>query len=159
MIRRHQYLKGITTVELMVSAIVLLGIMSFVGSLTVRINGVWKDIVQRRVAVCELTNQLEHLTLSDEKKIEQKIDSLQPSVHCRNSLRNAKLSATIRDDQLGKRIVLAINWDRTHAGKPVELSGWLPNSESEAKDGIETNDGDIKKEENAEEPAEETSNG
>lgn len=123
--RHSKKQKGITTIELMVSAAVLLGIMTFVGSLTVRINGVWKDIVQRRVAVCELTNQLEELTRQDEKELDQQLDSLEPSIHCSNSLRGAKLSATVRDDQLGKRIVLSINWSRTHAGKPVELSGWL----------------------------------
>lgn len=116
---------GITVIELLVSASVLLGIMSFVGTLTVSINGVWKDIVQRRVAVCELTNQLEQLTRLSVDELEQQLESLEPSVHCSNSLRGAKLSATVSEDQLGKRIVVAINWDRKHAGKPVELSGWL----------------------------------
>lgn len=117
---------GITAIELMVSAVSLLTIISVVSTLGVRINGVWKDIGHRRVAVCELSNQLEKLTRLPAGDLENELASLEPSEHCLRSLRNAKLQATTEADALGTRIVLSLNWDRRHPGKAVQLAAWLP---------------------------------
>ena len=117
---------GITTIELMISAVSLLTIMSVVSTLGVRINGVWKDIGHRRIAVCELSNQLDHLTRLSVDELEKELSSLEPSEHCARLLRNAKLQGTTESDALGTRILLSLNWDRRHAGTPVQLAAWIP---------------------------------
>ena len=117
---------GITAIELMISAVSLLAIMSLVSTLGVRINSVWKDIGHRRIAVCELSNQLEHLTRMSAEELEEELAALEPSEHCTRVLRNAKLQGTTEADALGTRILLSLNWDRRHAGKAVQLAAWIP---------------------------------
>lgn len=128
---QHRCRFGVTMIELVVSAVLLITIMCFVTSLSFRINLVWKDIGQHRVAVGELSNQLEHLTRLSRQDAAKALDSLTTSVVCARTLRNPELSGRLIDDNVGTRVVIQIVWERRHPGKPVELVGWLiPRSET-----------------------------
>jgi len=121
---------GTTLIELVVSAAVLMTIMSFVTTLCVRVNWVWKDIGHRRVAVGELSNQLERLTRLTPRQANQELDSLEASDLCRQTLKLPQLNGTLVDDELGFRIVLQLNWQRRYPGTPVELVGWLQHDDA-----------------------------
>lgn len=116
---------GVSSIELIVSAVLLMTVMSFMTTLCVRIDRVWKDISQQRVAVAELSNQLERLTLLPVDKIVAAIDGLEPSENCAMILPHPVLRGEIADDNLGRRITLKIHWQRQPVEKSVELSGWL----------------------------------
>ena len=116
---------GITSVELIISSILLITVISFVTTICFQINLVWKDIHHHRVAMGELSNQLEELTQLSRVSAEEAINDLQPSSVCVRSLRNPVLQGELTDDAFGTRIVLQINWDRRNPGKPIELVGWI----------------------------------
>ena len=116
---------GITVVELIISAVLLVTVMSFVTTICFRINLVWKDVNHHRVAMGELSNQLEVLTRLTRQEALAAVDAIQPSSVCASSLRNPELSGELVDDDFGSRIVLRINWDRRNPSNPVELAGWI----------------------------------
>ena len=58
--------RGYTMTDLVVAATLLVGIMSFVAPLAVRSGRLWQDSRHYRLALDELSNQLERLTSLDE---------------------------------------------------------------------------------------------
>jgi hypothetical protein len=116
---------GITAVELIISAGLLITVMSFVTTICFQINLVWKDINHHRVAMGELSNQLEELSRLSREDAQTAIDGLKPSSVCGRSLNKPELTGELIDDVFGTRIVLKINWDRRNPGKPMELVGWI----------------------------------
>ena len=129
--RRH----GTTLVELLVSAFLLISVMSFVTTWCFHINTIWKDIGHHRVALCELSNQLEVLTRLNPTQAQEAIDAIEPSSTCARTLKNPELTGNLVEDALGTRVVLQLNWQRRYPGKPVTLAGWLPRP-TEATDDV-----------------------
>ena len=123
--RQFRRRRGVTMVELVVATGLLVAVMCFVTSLCFRIDSVWKDIGYHRVAVNELSNQLELLTRLSPEEAREAIGSLAPTTVCARTLRDPTLSGEIIEDSLGVRVVLQIDWARKHPGKPVQLVGWL----------------------------------
>ena len=111
--------------ELLVSAAILLATVSVISTLIFKCGMIWKDVSQRRVAVRELSSQLEELTLLDEDSAQEKIEQLELSEICTERLPEAKLVGVMSEDNLGVRIQLSLNWKRRVESKPVILCGWL----------------------------------
>lgn len=116
---------GIAAAELIISAVLLITVMSFVTTICFRINLVWKDINHHRVAMGELSNQLEELTQLSPQEARTAVDSLKPTAICARSLQNPEITGEVVDDELGSRILLQLNWKRSNPGKAVELVGWI----------------------------------
>ena len=117
---------GTSMIEVVVSAGILLVVMSFVASLTFRINLVWKDIGQHRAAMNELSNQLERLTLLADDDLAAAIALLEPSAVISQTLPEPALAGELIKDDWGNRLVLKLDWQRPHPAKPVQLVAWLP---------------------------------
>lgn len=134
---RHVILRrrGVTTIELVVSAMLLMAVMTFVTTLCFRINLVWKDIGHHRVAVGELSNQLESLQRMTPAEAQAAVESLEPSLLCRRTLRDPELEGELIADELGNRIVLQINWARRNPGQPIELAAWLATETDSNEEG------------------------
>jgi hypothetical protein len=124
-VRQHRCRNGFTMVELVISAMMLVTVMTFVTTLSYSINLVWKDIGHHRVAANELANQLESLTRLPKQDAQIAVSSLEPSELCRRTLKDPELSGQLVEDNLGTRVVLSINWNRRNPGKPVQLVGWV----------------------------------
>ena len=116
---------GLTSMELLVSMTILLATVSIITTLIFNCGMIWKDVSQRRVAVRELSSQLEELTLLDQDSVEEKIDKLEISAICIERLPDAKLTGVLSEDNLGVRIQLSLSWKRSVKSKPVVLCGWL----------------------------------
>ena len=127
--------QGVTAIELVVSAMLLITVMTFMTSLCFRIDLVWKDIGHHRVAVGELSNQLESLQRLTPQRAQEALKTIQPSLLCRQTLRDPELRGQLVKDELGDRIVLQINWARRHPGQPIELAAWLPAGSSAQPEG------------------------
>ena len=133
--RRVSLRRGITAIELVVSAMLLMSVMTFVTTLCFRINMVWQDIGHHRVAVGELSNQLESLQRMTPAEAQEALGTLQPSALCRRTLRDPELEGELVKDDLGNRIVLQINWTRRNPGQPIELAAWLATDSSSSREG------------------------
>lgn len=123
---------GITVVEVLVAAMIMAVVISFVTQLLVRIDHLWKETARQRIAMIELSNQLETLTLHDADRIPALLESLRPSAQVLGTLPEATLEGELVNDVYGPRIVLRINWKRHYRGRPVELVGWLVNSRADS---------------------------
>ena len=137
--RQSRWLRqGVSKIEMIVAASLLVTVMSFSVSGFQRVNGIWRDIRDRRLAVCELSNQLEELTRLSAAEAATALPELKPSVACAASLKQAKLSGARGEDALGQRLDLTLTWRPRQSGfskdhvRTVTLSGWLSTSDQEA---------------------------
>jgi type II secretory pathway pseudopilin PulG len=122
---------AMTLVELLVAVSLLTTVISLATGLSMRINRVWKEIGQARIALAELNNQLDTLLRLDPPNAAQAITALRLSDYCRRGLCNPTITGYIQESPVGMRITLEITWDRPHGGKPIQLSGWILEPQSE----------------------------
>lgn len=115
--------------EMLVSAVILCTTVTVLTSLLFKCGMIWRDVSFHRVAVHELSAQLEELTLLDADSVGERIEQLEPSAICADRLPEAKLTGTLVEDSLGVRIELSINWKRAVESKPIVLCGWIVESE------------------------------
>ena len=121
--------RGFATMEVLVSVVIICATATVVTSLLFKCGMVWRDVSQYRVAVHELSAQLEELTLMEADSVAERIEQLKPSAICSQRLPNAQLTGALVEDNLGVRIELSINWKRAVESKPMVLCGWLTESE------------------------------
>ena len=114
--------------EILVTCVLMITVMGFITTNCVSANRVWKDIGQRRIAVCELSNHLDSITQLNVGQATEAIAALEPSSQCATVLRSPVLAGKLVTDNLGTRIELQLDWKRRFPGKPVILSGWLINT-------------------------------
>ena len=117
--------RGYTMTDLVVAATLLVGIMSLVAPLAVRSGRLWQDSRHYRLALDELSNQLERLTNLDEGERDAALAKLSVSPQVRGRLPNPVLHAHSIDDSDGARLVLQLQWDRVGHAMPVTLVAWI----------------------------------
>lgn len=118
--------RGVAMLELVVASVVLVVVMSLVTTLCFRISLVWQDIGHRRVAVAELSNQLDRLTRMNPQQVRSELQMLKPSELSQRTLREPKLTGELVQSDIGHQLNLCLDWNRRHPGQPVELVGWIP---------------------------------
>jgi len=117
--------RGFTMTELVVAATLLIAGLSVVAPLAVRSGRVWQDSRHYRLAVEELSNQLERLTSLDAVDRAAALSELVPSTQVSTALPNPMLSAETLTDENGTRLVLRLTWDRLGKSTPLTLVGWI----------------------------------
>ena len=122
--RNHR--TGATLIELVVAAILLSAMITFLGTLVVRTARMTRDSRHSQLAMDELTNQLERLTILPSAQIESAIQSVTVSDEIKSSLPDATIEGEFVEDNYGRRIVLNIDWRRRVPAKPLTLVGWIP---------------------------------
>ncbi|WDQ18165.1 type IV pilus modification PilV family protein [Rhodopirellula sp. P2] len=120
-----------TMIELVVAASIMIALMSVVTSLTFRIHGVWQDTNQHRLATWAVSSELERITSLPKEEIATTLDQLQASAELQNMLPDPAWSGDFLDDELGPRVALRLNWKRRHPGTPLELVGWVLDTDTE----------------------------
>jgi hypothetical protein len=116
---------AITSIDIIVSAVLLGAVLSTATALCFRINQIWKGISHQRVATQELSNQLDDLTRLNAEELDSAIQKLQASSLCLRSLQDPKLIAEVTKDELGVRVDLRIRWTAHSQPMQAELAGWL----------------------------------
>ena len=125
--RRHlcQQRSGISMAELVASAAVLTLLMSMVTGMCYRISTIWKDVGHHRVALVELSNQLDRLTTMEVEQAREELESIAATSTCSRTLRDPKLKGELVETDLGTQVNLELNWTRVNPGTPVRFSGWI----------------------------------
>jgi hypothetical protein len=118
--------KGISNLEVLVAATLVLAAIGVLGTIAPRLGNLWKMSRNHQLAAHELANQLEQLTLMSDAQRTQAFEKLQVSPELAISLPNAVLQHRLIDDEHGRRIVLSLVWDQIAGAKPISLVGWLP---------------------------------
>ena len=117
--------RGMSMTELVVSATLLVTSLAVVTPLAVRAGRAWQDSRHYRLAMDEVSNQLDRLTLLDESRLTAALESLEPSPHILSVLPRAALSAERVNDEDGSRIILSLRWERVAQAPAVALVGWM----------------------------------
>ncbi|MDG2220025.1 MAG: prepilin-type N-terminal cleavage/methylation domain-containing protein [Rubripirellula sp.] len=129
----HHRRAAFTLTELMVCASLLATVMSFVATISIRTDRLWRDTRNQKIALDELGNQLEHLTTLDLPGAQQAIESLEISADTRVLLPRASLRGKIEHPPGSTQIVLTLQIDgesatRTTHHAPLTLVGFLTTS-------------------------------
>lgn len=126
--RRHRR-QGVTIIECVVAASILLVAMSTVTTMSFRVGCLWIDVGHQRIAMNELTNSLESITELPTEQIDEALASLTPSPEAEASLDQPKLTGERVRDEFGDRIVLSLTWRSPHPIRPARLVGWIESDE------------------------------
>ena len=137
--RRHAAPHGYAMLEMLVGAVLLVALIAFVAPLTVRSGWLWKDAQRARIALDELSNQLESLVEMDEQQAQAALGTLAPSPHAVQRLPHANLEGELVSDEDGTRFVLTLSWNRGERTKRSTLVGWL-NSLPPTADSVDSTD-------------------
>jgi len=116
---------GFTVTEMLVSALLLISVMSLVGPLAVRSDRLWQDARHGRFALEELSSQLDRLTGLPGDRLQAALAALAPSEYAREALPKPQLSGRIMRDRDGRRLVLQLTWERPAAPGHCTLVGWI----------------------------------
>ncbi len=111
--------------ECLVSATLLIAMISVVVPLTVRANRIWQDARCYRLAVNELSNQLEELTLLGDEARAQALKNWKADDQLLQVLPEAQLSGETIDDAQGKRVRVSITWRRAGPALPITMMAWV----------------------------------
>jgi hypothetical protein len=126
--------RGTGTLEMLVSFTLLLTTMSVATQTLVRYFRLTKSQEKFCLALDELSNQMDRLTVLPQREAVEAVRQLAPSVFVREHLPGVKLSGELHPMEAGTHLTLRISWneiDRVHA--PVQLSGWLFESSADAE--------------------------
>lgn len=118
--------RGTTLIELLVAFTLLTALLGAALPLIVRHQQLLASARTYRLALDELSNQLEILTSLDAKELPAALETLAPSPFAAERLPGAELDAAL--DALGEqpRLTLSLTWDEPgRRDKPLALVAWL----------------------------------
>ena len=118
--------RGTTITEFVVACTLLGSLMLFVVPSVVRIGRLQQAVRQDRIAMDELTNQLDRLTQMPLNELKQEMDTLSFSEFAASRLPNPKLSGTLQDSEDGYRLALELSWNRPgRSVAPATMATWI----------------------------------
>jgi Tfp pilus assembly protein PilV len=117
--------RGTTLIECMVAASILTVAIATVTMAVFRIGRIWTDTGHYRIALQEVSNQLETLTQLPPDQAKTAIDSLVVSSDVARSLVDAKFSGELIQDEFGDRVKLALTWGDDRSNRPIHMTAWL----------------------------------
>ena len=118
--------RGGTLVEFVVACSLLASLMLLLVPSAIRIGRVQRMSRHDRIAMDEVTNQLDRLSQLPLSDIEQELDTLTPSDFASAGLPNPKLRGTLDEAAEGYRLALHISWDSPGRNTaPLSMAIWL----------------------------------
>ncbi|RLS34748.1 MAG: hypothetical protein DWH79_03480 [Planctomycetota bacterium] len=121
--------RGVALFELLVAFSLLAVVVSVSAGLVVRHGRLLTSARNQRLAIDELTNQMERLTAFRPDELAAFLAAPIPSPLVRDHLAEVTLGCTIDEPTAGddeRRVVLAIEWNEPgRRGNPLRLAGWL----------------------------------
>ena len=125
MIRISKNRRGTTLLECIVAASILSVALGTVTMAVFRIGRIWTDTGHYRIALQEVSNQLETLTQLPPEQLQTAIDSLAVSPTVQRTLVDVKLSGEVIQDQFGDRVKLQLTWGDGKTSRPIRMTAWL----------------------------------
>jgi len=117
---------GTTTIEMLVAFSLLTTALTVSLPLVVRHQRILVTARHYRLAVEELSNQIERLTALPATEVSAELERLEPSAFTAERLPGAELSGRLEPADLGERLTLRIVWDEPQRrDAPVTLAAWI----------------------------------
>jgi hypothetical protein len=126
--------RGATIIEFVVACSLLGSLMLLVVPSAIRITRVQRMMRHHRIAMDEITNQLDRLGQLPIDQIEEQLITLTPSEFALAGLPNPSLSGSLHESAEGYRLAIQISWDSPGQNvAPLTMATWLfptPTTES-----------------------------
>jgi hypothetical protein len=117
---------GTSTLDALVACTLLVTVVSVATPLVVRHTGLLKSQRNYRLALDELSNQLEHLTALRNDELAEAVDKLAPSAFLTERIPSAELSGELQPAETGTRVTLKLSWNESQVRKePLSLAAWV----------------------------------
>lgn len=124
--RRWPSRQALSAVEVFVALTLLGAGLTLSAQLVVRHQRLLVQQRQYRVALDELSNQIERLSSLPMAELKPAIAELRPSEGVAKHLLGAALQGELQPEDNGQRLSLSITWDqRGQTAAPLSLSTWL----------------------------------
>lgn len=112
--------------DLLVAFTLLVTAISISAQLVVRHGQLLKSQRNYRLALDELTNQLDRLSALAPSELPNSIQAIVPSEFISRLLPNARLTGKLAESAGGTRVSLDMTWDEMgHRKKPVAMAAWV----------------------------------
>jgi len=117
---------GLSAFEVFVALTLLSAGLTLSAQLVVRHQRLLIDQRQYRLALDELSNQLERLASMPAEELPEALENLSPTEGTKQHLPDAALEGSVASGDLGQQLTLSISWQpRNQAAAPLTLSAWL----------------------------------
>jgi hypothetical protein len=131
---------GTSTLDALVAFTLLVTTLSVATPLVVRHSRLLKSQRDYRLALDELSNQMERLVATSASDLPAAIQQLAPSEFLIDRIPSAQISGELQKVDGGMRVVLQLTWNEL-AGRrtPVSLAGWVfpPTQPDAGNDSVE----------------------
>jgi hypothetical protein len=128
---------GTSSLETLVALTLLTTALAFATPLAVRHGRLLTAQRDYRLALDELTNQLERLTALSAEERAAALERLTPSEFAAAHLRGAAFQADLHPADSGQFLTLKLSWDEPQrSAAPVQLTGWCPPNADQAQRGL-----------------------
>jgi len=125
-LRQHHDRRGTSALEVLVAFTLLSSVLALSTPLVVAHGRLLKAQRDYRLALDELSNQLDRLTVLPEPDLPQALAELAASPLTASRLPGATLRGHLADAGLGKRVTLEIWWDEPNRqAAPLRLAAWV----------------------------------
>jgi len=117
---------GMSTLEVIVAFTLLSGVLAALAPLVVKHRRLLTAQRDYRLALDEVSNQLERLTALPDGELSAALQQLKPSEFAAAKLPGAELRGEIETIDFGRRLRLWLTWDEPERrGAPVSLAAWI----------------------------------
>lgn len=124
--------RALSAIEVFVSLTILSAGLTLSAQLVVRHHRLLLDQRQYRLAMDELSNQIEQLAQLPLSERTAALADLQPRDLAKRHLPDAALQSELVAEDFGQRLTLSITWfERDQAAAPLRLSTWLYSGEEQ----------------------------
>ena len=118
--------RGTTIIEFVVACTLLSSLMLLIVPSAIRIGRVQQTLHQERIAMDEVTNQLERLTQLPLDQLQQEMEKLTPSELAASRLPNPELRGVLEKPEDGYRLALEISWNSPGRREaPLRIATWI----------------------------------
>lgn len=115
---------GASSLECVVAFTLLSSALSFAAPLIVKQRRLVNHQREYRLALDEVTNQLERLTALPSGEVEQAVKQLKLSEFAAMRLPEATLRGELKSVDVGQQVTVSLAWEQPTAA-PVTLSAWI----------------------------------
>jgi hypothetical protein len=126
MLTFRKHTSGTTTIEVLVAFTLLISVLSLSTPLVVKHGRLLTAQREYRLALDELSNQLERLVALPGPEIAAAVERLAPSEFITARLSSVELRGQFDAADFGRRITLRLTWDEPERSRaPVTLAAWI----------------------------------
>ena len=130
--------RGVTSFEAVVAFVLLASVTAISTHSFVAHGRLLKTQRSYRLALDELSNQLERLSVLPPEELSPAVAQLSVSPAAQERLSGAQIRGEIADSLLGRRVTLEIWWDEPHRQEaPVRMTAWAAPVNGAAQEAID----------------------